>query len=72
MKSMDIADYADEHMAQVQAARIAEIRSKTGPKPTGRCFYCGAPLEPEQLFCDADCRDDYEFEQAAKERKGRV
>ncbi|MDN2678480.1 hypothetical protein [Janthinobacterium sp. SUN033] len=37
----------------------------------GCCHYCDEPLAPALLFCDADCRDDYDKEQAAKARAGR-
>jgi hypothetical protein len=43
-----------------------ELRKKYTPKPVeiksiGKCFYCGASLEDGQRFCDADCRDDFEY-----------
>lgn len=28
---------------------------------TGRCLYCSAPVAAEARFCDADCRDDFEW-----------
>lgn len=42
--------------------------------PTGFCHdkACGAPLSnPQALFCDTECRDGYEREQAALARSGR-
>jgi len=38
--------------------------------PTGRCYYCGDTVTEGRLFCDADCRDAYEFEQRMKARNG--
>ena len=29
-------------------------------QPTGFCLNCDEKLQPEQLFCDMDCREDYE------------
>lgn len=69
---MDIIDHTDEMMEQLTTARIAEIRSvRPGLIATGRCHNCDETLPPAHLFCDADCRDDYEKVQAAKQRKGR-
>lgn len=28
---------------------------------TGRCLYCSTPVAAEARFCDADCRDDFEW-----------
>lgn len=56
-----MADEAD--MAQdIEQARLAAIMSKrerhAWPE-VGYCHNCGESL-PAGLFCDADCRDDYE------------
>lgn len=37
---------------------------------TGCCHNCEEPVSDQQLFCDADCRDDWDKEQAAKRRNG--
>ena len=34
--------------------------------PTGRCYFCEGDISAGRLFCDGDCRDDFE-----KERKRR-
>ncbi|ERL42239.1 DUF2116 family Zn-ribbon domain-containing protein [Pasteurella multocida subsp. multocida] len=36
---------------------------------TGLCYYCDEPLPEGQLFCDSDCRDDYEWHQKLKKQK---
>lgn len=70
---MDIIDHADEVMEQMQTARIEAIRTTKARLPSiGRCHYCSSATEENQLFCDADCRDDYEHEQKAKQRNGRT
>lgn len=70
---MDIIDHTDEMMEQLHAAHIAEIRSsRPGLIATGRCYNCDETVPAGQLFCDADCRDDHEKAQAAKQRKGRI
>ena len=41
-------------------------------QPKGECYNCEEPLDnPDQLFCDSDCRNDFEFEQRIKERNGK-
>lgn len=40
-------------------------------KPKGLCYYCSDPVPPTVLFCDADCCQWYDAEQAAKKRNGR-
>ena len=56
----DMADDADD------AAIITELHIATslanrpkGLHPTGWCRNCEEPLKPEQVFCDADCGNDY-------------
>jgi hypothetical protein len=51
---------------QDRMERDEELRKKYTPKPaeirsTGKCLYCGTYLEKGQRFCDADCRDDFEY-----------
>ena len=31
--------------------------------PTGRCYFCEGDIPAGRLFCDGDCRDDFEREQ---------
>ncbi|XWY20090.1 DUF2116 family Zn-ribbon domain-containing protein [Bisgaard Taxon 45] len=35
----------------------------------GCCYYCNEPLPENQLFCDSDCRDDYEWHQKLKKQR---
>lgn len=37
----------------------------------GACYYCGEDVAPGARFCDTDCRDGWQREQAAKQRAGR-
>jgi len=68
----EIMDEADRASLEVErstdqaiavAKRSAELLSSIG-----RCYYCSEPLHGGLRFCDAGCRDDYEFELAAKHR----
>ena len=31
------------------------------PRHTGSCLYCKTPVQHNAAFCDADCREDFEF-----------
>ena len=39
-------------------------------KPTGFCHWCNEPVRGKLLFCDKDCMEDYEADQAHKRREG--
>ena len=64
----DQADVAIESNMQ-RALREAELSPK-GPAAVGRCHACGHPLEQGRAFCDAECREDWEYVEAAKRRNG--
>lgn len=40
-------------------------------EPVGRCHNCGEELPPGALFCDAECRADYEKRQRMKRITGK-
>lgn len=69
-----MADIADQAYEQNQAAFEAEQRAKRlpeGPKATGYCLDCTAPLDPGMRWCDAHCRDRYQLRVDAERRNGR-
>jgi hypothetical protein len=72
-RSADRLDQAaDWEENERQVARL--LSRKPVLTRTGRCRdkACGAPLsDPQALFCDADCRNAWEREQAAQRRLGR-
>lgn len=58
----------DRLSAEEQADAAAELfrlealtKRKEMPRHTGFCLYCKTPVPKNAAFCDADCRDDYEF-----------
>lgn len=59
--SLEVESSTDQAIAA--ARRSAELLFSIG-----QCYYCSEPLHGGLRFCDADCRDDYEFELAAKRR----
>lgn len=60
----DIADRANDLMELDQKIALSH-RKKGGLKPIGCCYNCSEPLH-KGLFCDADCRDDYERREGSK------
>lgn len=70
-----MADEADLAFAveqqSLEAAIAAQRRSRPALQATGECHYCGEHLKQEgQLFCDIDCANDWEQEQALRKRLG--
>ncbi|MFZ1180892.1 MAG: hypothetical protein WAN92_05130 [Herbaspirillum sp.] len=66
----DHADISDASIEAAVARGIADVRSKASLQATGHCRFCDAEIGNILLFCDADCRDDYDREQAALKRAG--
>lgn len=64
----DIADLAEEEIEQT----LERARRTRAPelKHTGSCHNCDEPLAAG-LFCDHDCRDDYERRARTKALTGR-
>lgn len=56
----DICDQADELIQMSISRKISEIRSEKALQATGKCLNCDEQVE-SGLFCDPDCRDDYDF-----------
>jgi hypothetical protein len=48
----------------------ALLMRKPELKAVGFCHLCGDWVEPGRIFCSVDCRDDWDREQAAKQRNG--
>jgi hypothetical protein len=67
---MDIIDQAND-----QAEAMLEAQ-RTYRKPTlkakGTCHYCDDDLGLGKLFCNTECRDDYEREQRIRAMQGRA
>ena len=72
---MDFLDEAQEREAiklaeALERQRIAGELTALKMRPTGACLFCGEPLDQVKQrgfrFCDADCREDFDFEQRAK------
>jgi hypothetical protein len=60
---MNLEDAASDLTDRENESIIARARAKAAIKKfpiTGQCYSCEAPLT-DRVFCDADCRDDYEY-----------
>lgn len=69
----DDADRADDYIEAERQRQIAAARAEAHQQPpAGRCRFCDEELDPWESYCDSDCRDDFEREQAAKRRNGRL
>lgn len=58
---MDDFDRASALEEAEREACVARARNKPGMVACGYCYNCNEPLAQGRLFCDVDCRDDYEL-----------
>ena len=57
---MDLADFAQEAIEQLDALTIKRRPHHAGPQATGFCLFCGEPLADGRRWCGPECRDDWE------------
>lgn len=67
----DDVDRAGEREQNMRDDALAEVRRKPSLICVGFCHSCGEAVAPGHLFCDKDCRDDHEAQEAARKRNGR-
>ena len=67
----DEVDISNDKAEQLLQAKIAELRRQSESKlqPTGACLNCEEPAPENQVFCTADCRDDYQRRASRNSRK---
>jgi hypothetical protein len=63
---MDQFDRATELEEKQRELSIEANRQGRRLIPVGRCFNCDSPVPASHVFCDADCRDDYEKREKTK------
>jgi hypothetical protein len=68
MIASDPLDVATELAEKERDHSIKKIRSRGSIKLTGYCLNCAEPRPT--LFCDTDCRDDYEKLQKTRRLNG--
>jgi hypothetical protein len=62
----DIYEQASEAEERDRALALKtqkERAARTALIQIGRCYFCEADVGVGRLFCDSDCRDDFELEQ---------
>ena len=61
----DEIDRGNETADKTLAGYIAAVRARANltMQPTGTCYNCEEPVAPGRLFCDASCREDYDYRQ---------
>lgn len=68
----DVIDLANDHAELLLRMSVAKQQRRQRMEPRGTCLSCDTAVLPGVLFCDADCRTDWERQQAAKARNGRT
>jgi hypothetical protein len=63
---IDIAN--DRAQQDLDLALSCARRHEPALPPTGWCYNCAELLNDDRLFCDRDCRDDYEHRLARNAR----
>lgn len=66
----DHADNADSNIYRTIAAGLAAARRAPLLQPDCRCHFCDEPIAAGLLFCNKECRDDFEWEFEAMRRSG--
>lgn len=66
----DHADNADSRIYRTIAAGVAAARRAPSLQPDCRCHFCDEVVVVDLLFCNVDCRDDYQRELSARQRFG--
>jgi hypothetical protein len=57
------ASAAEERDRALALKTQKERAARTALIQIGRCYFCEADVGVGRLFCDSDCRDDFELEQ---------
>ena len=63
---MDDLDRARHYQQAEIDAALTRRRPVSGLRATGQCHWCEAAVTGEQRFCDKDCADDWERDQARR------
>ena len=59
----DRASAAEARDRELALKTQKERAARTALIQIGRCYFCEADVGVGRLFCDCDCRDDFEREQ---------
>jgi hypothetical protein len=66
----DIIDDANQTAEFFLAAALQNLKQNASKETpgVGACLNCGAAVEGEKRWCDADCRDQWQADQDRKQR----
>lgn len=70
---MDAIDLAADAAEQFNENSIQSVRDRAHVKllHSGACRYCESVVAAPLIFCDVECRDDWEREKRITELRGR-
>ena len=68
----DHIDNTDKFIVAEVARGLAAVRCRPALVAHGCRHYCDEALAPALLFCNVECRDDYDKEKAATARASRA
>ena len=60
----DILDQADIQAEYALKNALSQKKAEPSKTYTGYCWLCENPVEPPKRWCDAECRDKWEQENA--------
>lgn len=66
----DHADNADKKIYGAIAAGLAAARRAPMLQPDCRCHFCDDSIAATLLFCNSECRDDFELQARARRIAG--
>jgi len=66
----DHADNADNKIYRTIAAGLAAARRAPSLQPDCRCHFCDESVAVNLLFCNIDCRDDFDRFNSARKKSG--
>jgi len=71
---MDDLDFVQDAEAENMARAIQAVRNRARSSTllfSGSCYYCDTPVKSPHVFCNTECRDDWEQEQRLLRMNGR-
>lgn len=66
---LDVAKEVELAATEAAIARVLAEAKESVLRLKGRCYNCDERVENTLLFCDEDCRDDYERRETRKGRR---
>jgi hypothetical protein len=59
--SDDSIDIASEREEMDRQNALRTCRKPAGPEATGECLYCSERLPAPMRWCDAECRNEWDY-----------